>query len=84
MAIGSSKRGQNSYSHHLDSDLGVAIIDRFSHHSLEYFERFLTADPNDKRAQKSISEWLASLTPDKLHSEPELFDTNGLFRDAYR
>ncbi len=64
----------------------MAIIDRFSHHSLEFFERFLTADDasgarRDRRHEKTITDWLASLTPDKLHSEPELYDTNALFRN---
>ena len=41
VAIGSSRRGQNSYSHHLDAELGVAIIDRFTHDSLRFFEKKL-------------------------------------------
>ncbi|EPZ33795.1 hypothetical protein ROZALSC1DRAFT_29499 [Rozella allomycis CSF55] len=38
IAMGSSERGQNSYSHHLDEDLGVAVIDRWTYFTLEYLE----------------------------------------------
>ena len=30
--------GENSYSHHTDMDVGVAIIDRFTFFALEFFE----------------------------------------------
>ncbi len=30
--------GENSYSHHTDMDVGVAIIDRFTYFALEFFE----------------------------------------------
>ncbi|CAH9091120.1 unnamed protein product [Cuscuta epithymum] len=39
VAIGSSKKGENSYSHHLDSDVGVSVIDRFTFYTLAFFER---------------------------------------------
>ena len=35
LAIGSSLRGQNSYSHHADRELGVTVVDRMSFHMLE-------------------------------------------------
>ncbi|KAL6058578.1 glycosylphosphatidylinositol anchor biosynthesis [Balamuthia mandrillaris] len=38
LAVGSSAKGENSYSHHTDSHLGIAMIDRFTYHTLEYFE----------------------------------------------
>jgi phosphatidylinositol glycan class K len=38
LATGSSAKGQNSYSHHADSDIGVAVIDRFSHFALKFLE----------------------------------------------
>ncbi|KAG8902000.1 glycosylphosphatidylinositol anchor biosynthesis [Tulasnella sp. 403] len=38
LATGSSKFGESSYSHENDNDLGVAVIDSFTHHILSYFE----------------------------------------------
>jgi len=34
----SSAKGENSYSHHSDGDLGVSVIDRFTFHTLQFFE----------------------------------------------
>ncbi|ONK66629.1 uncharacterized protein A4U43_C06F10340 [Asparagus officinalis] len=39
LAIGSSKKGENSYSHHLDSDIGVSVVDRFTYYTLAFFEK---------------------------------------------
>jgi phosphatidylinositol glycan class K len=39
IASGSSAKGQNSYSHHTDTDIGVAVIDRYTYYNLEYLER---------------------------------------------
>lgn len=39
LAIGSSLKGENSYSHHLDSDIGVSVVDRFTFHTLAFFEK---------------------------------------------
>ncbi|KAG9138446.1 hypothetical protein Leryth_012734 [Lithospermum erythrorhizon] len=39
LAIGSSMKGENSYSHHLDSDVGVSVVDRFTYHTLAFFEK---------------------------------------------
>ncbi|XP_023534783.1 putative GPI-anchor transamidase [Cucurbita pepo subsp. pepo] len=39
LAIGSSKKGENSYSHHLDPDVGVSVVDRFTYYTLAFFER---------------------------------------------
>ncbi|KAJ0558260.1 putative peptidase C13, legumain [Helianthus annuus] len=38
LAIGSSMKGENSYSHHLDSDVGVSVVDRFTFYILAFFE----------------------------------------------
>jgi len=38
LAIGSSRYAENSYSHHSDSQLGVAVIDRFTYYTLDFFE----------------------------------------------
>lgn len=38
LAIGSSRKGENSYSHHLDSEVGVSVVDRFTYFTLAFFE----------------------------------------------
>ncbi|KAG8933379.1 glycosylphosphatidylinositol anchor biosynthesis [Tulasnella sp. 418] len=38
LATGSSKLGENSYSYENDPDLGVAVIDSYTHHVLSYLE----------------------------------------------
>ncbi|EJD00184.1 uncharacterized protein FOMMEDRAFT_50097, partial [Fomitiporia mediterranea MF3/22] len=38
LATGSSELGENSYSHENDNDIGVAVIDSFTHHVLQYME----------------------------------------------
>ena len=43
VAIGSSSRGESAYSHSTDPDLGAAVIDRFTHAMLDFFERGLGA-----------------------------------------
>lgn len=39
LTIGSSMKGENSYSHHLDSDIGVSVVDRFTFYTLAFFEK---------------------------------------------
>lgn len=39
IASGSSEKGENSFSHQTDGDLGVAVIDRYTYYSLEVLER---------------------------------------------
>ncbi|EJU02241.1 hypothetical protein DACRYDRAFT_66292 [Dacryopinax primogenitus] len=38
LATGSSELKENSYSHHNDADIGVAVIDSFTHYILQYME----------------------------------------------
>jgi len=64
LAIGSSKLGQNSYSHHVDLELGVAVIDRFTYYTLDYFEN---TDPRTR----SVAQLFNSYDPRKLNSNPE-------------
>ncbi|KAI8551239.1 hypothetical protein RHMOL_Rhmol06G0169400 [Rhododendron molle] len=51
LAIGSSMKGENSYSHHLDSDVGVSVVDRFTYYTLAFFERLNIYD------NASLSRW---------------------------
>lgn len=38
LATGSSMLGESSYSHENDNDIGVAVIDAFTHYVLEFME----------------------------------------------
>ncbi|KAJ2721688.1 glycosylphosphatidylinositol anchor biosynthesis [Coemansia sp. Benny D115] len=38
LSIGSSRKGENSYSYLHDHDLGVSVIDRFTYYNLDFFE----------------------------------------------
>jgi GPI-anchor transamidase subunit K len=42
--IGSSLKGESSYAHHSDSDLGLAVIERYTHSVMEYLKRFSLQD----------------------------------------
>merc|ERR1711924_314558 len=39
IAIGSSGKKENSYSHHVDHELGIAIVDRFTYQALDFMKR---------------------------------------------
>lgn len=60
--IGSSLKDQNSYSHHSDDDLGVAVIDRFTYYTLEFLER-IRID-----STRSLKHLFASFKPQLLAS----------------
>nr|XP_043610320.1 putative GPI-anchor transamidase [Erigeron canadensis] len=62
LAIGSSKKGENSYSHHLDSDVGVSVVDRFTYYTLAFFERLNMYD------NASLSSLFSSFNPNLLMS----------------
>ncbi|XP_020520222.1 GPI-anchor transamidase isoform X2 [Amborella trichopoda] len=62
LAIGSSLKGENSYSHHLDSDVGVSVVDRFTFYTLAFFERLNMYD------NASLSSLFNSYNPNLLMS----------------
>ncbi|PRQ41749.1 putative legumain protein [Rosa chinensis] len=62
LAIGSSMKGENSYSHHLDSDVGVSVVDRFTFYTLAFFERLNMYD------NASVSSLFNSYHPSLLMS----------------
>jgi len=64
LAIGSSRLGENSYSHHSDAKVGVAVIDRFTYYTLEFFE-------NVNPQKVTIQPLFTSYSPAKLGSFPE-------------
>ncbi|KAK4344621.1 hypothetical protein RND71_034797 [Anisodus tanguticus] len=62
LAIGSSMKGENSYSHHLDADVGVSVIDRFTFYTLAFFERVNMYD------NASLGSLFSSYNPNTLMS----------------
>ncbi|KAF9660958.1 hypothetical protein SADUNF_Sadunf19G0017900 [Salix dunnii] len=62
LAIGSSMKGENSYSHHLDSDVGVSVVDRFTFYTLAFFERL------NMYANASLSSLFTSYDPNTMMS----------------
>lgn len=46
LAVGSSLVGEDSLSHHIDSAIGVYIIDRYTYFALEFLEK---VDPQSNR-----------------------------------
>ncbi|EGG07008.1 uncharacterized protein MELLADRAFT_43334 [Melampsora larici-populina 98AG31] len=63
-ATGSSAKGENSYSHHADQDIGVAVVDRFSHFVLSYLEGL------NKTSKANMQEFVDAFSFDTCHSTP--------------
>ena len=64
IATGSSELDESSYSHHADSDVGVAVIDRYTYYNLE----FLESQVKDLNSPKTIGDLFDSYDFDKIHS----------------
>ncbi|XP_066318157.1 uncharacterized protein [Miscanthus floridulus] len=62
LAIGSSMKGENSYSHHLDSDIGVSVVDRFTYYTLAFFEKL------NMYSNASLNSLFTSYNPSMLMS----------------
>jgi len=62
LAIGSSEKGENSYSHHLDRSIGLSVIDRFTYWTLEFME---SVTPH---GTATLAQWFSQLTNHRLHS----------------
>jgi GPI-anchor transamidase subunit K len=65
LAIGSSMKDENSYSHHADSAIGVAVIDRFTYYTLEYFEQHHQAIAD---GTTSMAQLFESYSPEQIAS----------------
>ena len=48
VAIGSSRYGENSYSHGVDKEIGLSLMDRFSFYSMEFFANHLDPTSNTR------------------------------------
>ncbi|CEM00675.1 unnamed protein product [Vitrella brassicaformis CCMP3155] len=66
LAAGCSKLGENSYSHHIDRDVGIAVIDRFTYYSLRYLEGLQPWSTN------TMQHFFDALDPADLQSTPEV------------
>ncbi|PWN22825.1 hypothetical protein BCV69DRAFT_280432 [Microstroma glucosiphilum] len=64
IGVGSALTGQNSYSHHSDSDLGIALIDRFTRHILSFLSSI------EKTSNVRLVDLFASFDPKQLYSTP--------------
>lgn len=64
IATGSSEIDQSSYSHHADSDVGVAVIDRYTYYNLEFLETQVT----DQNSKRTLGELFDSYDDEKIHS----------------
>jgi phosphatidylinositol glycan class K len=66
IATGSSEIDQSSYSHHADSDVGVAVIDRYTYYNLDFLETQVR-EPNSKM---TLGDLFDSYDESKIHSDP--------------
>ncbi|RSH95338.1 hypothetical protein EHS25_000425 [Saitozyma podzolica] len=64
ISTGSSSLGENSYSHHHDLDIGVAVIDSFTHYILEYLETL------GKSSKATLKDFFNTYDPARIQSHP--------------
>ena len=65
LAAASSKTGESSYSHHVDFDIGVSVIDRFTYYTLETLEEL------DKEDDSSLQQLFNTYDPIEINSHPQ-------------
>ncbi|KAJ3360624.1 hypothetical protein GGF32_008240 [Allomyces javanicus] len=75
VAVGSSAKDESSYSHHMDMDLGVSVIDRFTYANLDALESVHLASasassPGGLNRTSSLADLFATYDPVKLASTP--------------
>ncbi|OBA15528.1 uncharacterized protein OGAPODRAFT_37824, partial [Ogataea polymorpha] len=74
LAVGSSDLHESSYSHHSDTEIGVAVIDRFTYFNLEFLEKL------EKDSKSTLQDLVDSYTFEKIHSNAgvrtDLFQRN--------
>lgn len=64
LATGSSKLGENSYAHETDTDIGVSVIDRYTHYMLQYLEGI------NKTSRATMADLFSTYDFDKIGSHP--------------
>jgi phosphatidylinositol glycan class K len=73
LAMSSSVKGESSYSYTTDLDVGVALIDRFTHATLEFFEQRVKGGGGDgggdnDNAEPTLADLARVYTHDRLES----------------
>jgi len=66
IATGSSEIDQSSYSHHADSDVGVAVIDRYTYYNLDFLEQAV----RDQTSRQTLGDLFGSYDEVVIHSRP--------------
>jgi len=66
LAYGSSGKGENSYSHHVDADVGAALIDRWTYYAMDFFN-LLTPS-----SELTVQQFKSHFKPRQLSANPEL------------
>lgn len=66
IAMGSSSKKENSYSHHVDHALGIAVVDRFTYYAMNFLDRLTTSSTE---SVQNFKDWFQ---PKLLHSTPAL------------
>ncbi|KAG1805337.1 peptidase C13 family-domain-containing protein [Suillus subaureus] len=72
LATGSSQIEENSYSYENDNDIGVSVIDSYTHYVLKFMEGI------NKTSQTSMQDLFDSYDPAKIYSHP------GIRSDLFR
>jgi len=73
LTLASSAVGENSYSHATDARVGNALVDKLTHHTLEFFARPHAkgrAKGGAAPAEPTVGDYLRSLTRSKLQATP--------------
>lgn len=64
LSVGSLAIDESSYSHHLDMDIGVAVIDRFTYYALDFLEKI------HKNSKVTMDKLFDVFTFDNVHLNP--------------
>lgn len=65
LALGSSALGEPSWSYHPDADVGLTVIDRFTHFTLDFLERVRPGTPS---GNATLAQLLGSYSREQLRS----------------
>ncbi|OLY81583.1 GPI-anchor transamidase [Smittium mucronatum] len=74
VAVGSSKKGQNSYSYFHDNNLGISVIDRFTYYNLKYLENVKPGSSLTLRDLTLISDFFGAEQNIELTIDPIKLD----------
>lgn len=64
LSVGLSRLDESLYLHHLDLEVGVAVIDRFTYYTLEFLEKI------EKNSDATMDTLFAEFTFENVHSNP--------------